>query len=169
MRCLLLLFVFLIGGKAQAQQTVLLECDGKFFPLNNGMPDYSVWALKGPITAPKDDVALIDTSKYKIVWNACTPGMIDDVLPEQNFTDYILYTALFNAKQKLVRITAGKFTGELVELTDLNGNKLAVAQHLYKDNLLLIEIQPLPAGKYTCLLRQQNHIVKQFEINIAKL
>lgn len=133
------------------------------------MPDYSVWALKGPITAPKDDVALIDTSKYKIVWNACTSEMINDALPEQNFTDYILYTAPFNTKQKLVRITAGKFTDELIELTDLNGNKLAVAQQLYKDNLLLIETQLLPVGKYTCLLKQQNNIVKQFVISIAKL
>ncbi len=159
-----LLFAFLLhlSFKTDAQQIVYLECDGKFFPLVNGAPDYSVWVSKSSILAPKDTSVPNDS----IIWGACMPEMIDDAIPELNDTFYVLYS--LTAREKIIHITAGKFDNEEIEVINAQGIKMTVPVHFLNANTRKLDVQNLPAGSYSCRISRGEKIVAVLSLKIAR-
>ncbi|MES2620294.1 MAG: hypothetical protein V4615_05520 [Bacteroidota bacterium] len=163
---LLILFIILIFGQslAYSQDLTYLECDGKFFPVINGTPVYSIWVIKSSILAPKDSVV----PEGKISWGACRTEMIDDALPELPERYYILYTSPLHVTDKLIRLTAGNFTDETVEITGSDGIKQNIATKLVRPNTLQLATGELTIGNYNCRITQQGRVIFESAFKIMK-
>lgn len=157
---------FLVGCclSINAQKTVYLECDGKFFPVVEGVPVYSVWALKSPITFPKDTVI----PEGSIVWGACQPEMIDDALPELRERYYILYTSPNNTKDKQIRITSGNFTYEEIEIMDETGLKKNVEIELFRPNIVRLLTREFISGRYLCRVKKNGVEISNFPFSVIR-